>query len=182
MRALLNLFIDICLFRKGPQDLPHSTALLKLCLLAYCVSGWIILLIDFDQLSVFSALLMIVFDLALLACLCYGVLYILGYSERFIQTLTALTGVSVLVQIIATPIVLWAEREWAEQQATGQGNPEAPILLHFMLLGWTIAVMAHILQQAFSTSRGLGVLYAILYFAITWTLFDWLLPTPMTVS
>ncbi|MBS1248363.1 MAG: hypothetical protein H6R48_1152 [Proteobacteria bacterium] len=61
MRALFELFLDICLFRKGPQDLPAGMALLKLCLLGYGLSGFVVL-----QLSTPApvAILQILLDLA----------------------------------------------------------------------------------------------------------------------
>ncbi len=46
MRALFELFLDLCLFRKGPQDLPAGMALLKLCLLGYALSGFVVLLLS----------------------------------------------------------------------------------------------------------------------------------------
>ncbi len=46
MRDLLNLFLDICLFRKGPQDTPASKGLLRMCVSAYALSGFLVLLLN----------------------------------------------------------------------------------------------------------------------------------------
>ena len=46
MLALFNLFLDICLLRKGPQDVPASVPLVKMCLLAYGLSGLLVLLLS----------------------------------------------------------------------------------------------------------------------------------------
>jgi hypothetical protein len=35
LSTLAKAFIDICLLRKGPQDLPNSSVLLTLCLIFY---------------------------------------------------------------------------------------------------------------------------------------------------
>lgn len=177
MRAIFHLFLDICLFRKGPQDLPASNALLKLSLLLYGLSGLIILLIDMNQIGLFSATLLTLFDIILLAVLSYSVLYVLGYSSRFTQTLTALAGVGLLLQMVVIPLSLWTR-----QELVIRGNPEFPIMMRFVLLGWAIAVMGHILKDAFSTSRVIGVLYAVAYLAISWTLFDWMLPAAPAVA
>jgi hypothetical protein len=177
MGALVNLFLDICLFRKGPQDLPASVALLKLSLFLYGLSGLILLMIDVDQLNILIAVLLTLFDIILLAMLSYAVLYVLGYLPRFTQTLTALTGVGVLLQIAAMPLAIWTRQELA-----ARGSPEFPVIMRFVLLGWAVAVMAHVLKHAFSTSRVIGVLYAVAYIAISWTLFDWILPPPVTVN
>jgi hypothetical protein len=172
MHLLLNTFIDICLFRKGPQDLPASPALLRLCLFAYGASGLVILMIDVTQLSIFSALLLTLLDIGLMTAFCYGVLYVLSYLPRFTQTLTALSGIGTLLQLIALPLVIWIQRELRIET----GNASLPALLHFFLLGWFLAVMGHIMQHALSTSRSVGVLYAVAYFATTVMIFRWLLP------
>jgi hypothetical protein len=177
MRALFDLFLDICLFRKGPQDLPASAALLKLSLMLYALSGLTLFMIYIDHPSLVAALLLTLLDIALLAVLSYAVLYVLGYLTRFTQTLTALTGVGVLLQVVDIPLAVWIRQEIA-----AQGAPEFPVIMHYMLVGWSIAVMGYILQHAFSTSRMIGVLYAMAYVAISWTLFDWLQPPPVTVS
>ena len=171
MSALIHLFLDICLFRKGPQDLPSSPALLKLSLAFYGISGILILLIEFTQLNAFYALFLILFDIALLVGLLYGALHVLGYTARFSQTLAALAGVVALLQIITIPLAVWAKQEVARNN-----NPGLPSLISLFLLGWAIAVMAHILQHAFSTSRNVGLLYAVAYFAISLMMSNWLLP------
>ena len=37
LSTLSKAFLDICLLRKGPQDLPQSSVLLSLCLILYTV-------------------------------------------------------------------------------------------------------------------------------------------------
>ena len=42
MYEIIRLFFDICLFRKGPEDVPHSLMLLQLSIVAYAVIGFLI--------------------------------------------------------------------------------------------------------------------------------------------
>lgn len=172
MLALLQLFFNICLFNKGPQDLPASQALLKLCLIIYALSSMLILLTEYPQLSVFFSLILILLDIALLIGLLHGVLYLRGYSARFTQTLAAIVGIVALLQILTIPLAFWAKQELAQTGAVG-----LPGLISLFLLGWAIAVIGHILQNALATSRTVGVLYAVAYFAISLTFSDWLLPS-----
>ena len=104
MRALFDLFLDICLFRKGPQDVPASAMLLKVCALAYALSGFVVL-----RLSTPSSIAIpqILLDLALLAGLLYLALSLRRYPQRFGQTLSALTGVGVLMAVLALPLMVW---------------------------------------------------------------------------
>ena len=89
MAALFNLFLDLCLLRKGPQDVPASMLLLKLCLLAYGLIGLIVLLLSTP---IPVALLQALLDIVLLSGLLYVGLTLYHHPERFEQTLTALAG------------------------------------------------------------------------------------------
>lgn len=165
MRALFDLFLDICLFRKGPQHIPASQILLRAALIAYGASGLLVLLISLDAVS---ALLVMFADMVLLTGLTYGVLSLRGYSPRFSQTLTALLGTGTLVQLAALPVSLWVSKTLEQDIAA------LPQLLYLALLVWSIAIMAYILQQALAVSRGIGILYTFGYIAISWTVSSWL--------
>jgi hypothetical protein len=170
MRALLDLFLDICLLRKGPQQVPVSPVLLRLTLVTYGISGLLVPLLDTD---LPTSLLLVLVDIALLTGLTYGVLRLRGYGERLPQTLTALLGTGTLLQLLALPVLIWLDQEVA-----GNGMPELPWLLWFGLFAWSIAIMAHILHHALSVSYGLGALYSVGYvlisWIVSWTVSDWL--------
>lgn len=159
MTALFNLFLDICLFRKGPQDVPASTALLWLCLIGYGLSGLAVLLAGSKPAS---ALLETVVDILLLAGLCYGLLNLAHHRARFVPTLTALAGTGALLTVAAFPLVIWIDQESARQEPGALS-----VLLFFGLVGWSLAVTAHVLRHALSVSRTLGMLYATGYFVIS---------------
>lgn len=165
MRALFDLFLGICLFRKGPQHIPASQVLLKAALIAYGISGLLVLLISLDPVS---ASLVMSADMALLAGLTFGLLNFSGYQGRFLQTLTALLGTGTLVQLMALPISLWVVKTLERDIAA------LPQLLYLALLVWSIAIMAYILQQALTVSRTIGILYTLGYIAISWTVSSWL--------
>lgn len=159
MRALFDLIVDICLLRKGPQDVPASPALLGLSLAAYGLSGLLALLVSMPP---STALFQALADLVLLAGFTYGILTVMNYGARFAQTLTALAGAYTLLNLIALPLIFWLERASTETAA-----PVLPSLLLLALMGWSIAVMAHVLQQALSTSRPMGIFYALGYLVIS---------------
>ncbi|MDQ2694316.1 MAG: hypothetical protein M3Z21_02860 [Pseudomonadota bacterium] len=169
MHALLNLFVDICLLRKGPQDLPASWALFRLSLAAYAASS---LLFQAASVSFAVAVQQSLVDLALLAGLTYLVLNVLGFRRRFVQTLTALAGAGALLQLVAWPLWLWTVRA-----AAGDGAGALPQLLFLLLLLWNIAVFAHILRHALSTSRGMGLLYTLGYVIVSVTVMSLFFPS-----
>lgn len=169
MRALFDLFFDICLFRKAPQDVPSSMALLKLCLLAYAGSGLLVLLVTTPAPV---ALLQILLDTVLLSGLLYLGLGLRRHPKRFEQTLSALTGTGGLMGLLALPLTVWLARQ-------GQGDAAAlPSMLLLLLIVWSTAVMAHILRHAFEIPIWLGAALALAYTYLSWTLIGWIDPRP----
>lgn len=51
MYAYLNLLFNICSFKKRPQDIPHSQLVLRLTVLAYAVTGYLLIHVSTDTLS-----------------------------------------------------------------------------------------------------------------------------------
>jgi hypothetical protein len=147
---------------------PVSTALLKLSLSAYAVAGLLLLLAN---LNLFPALSLVLLDLGLLTGLTYGVLNILGRGPRFAQTLTALAGTGVLLQLIAWPLAIWIGQAGVRQETAA-----LPSLLYLALLGWNMVIIGHILRHALSISLAFGVLYAFGYLMTFWVASDWLVP------
>jgi hypothetical protein len=163
MRALFHLFLDICLLRQGPQQVPASQLLLRLMLLTYGLSGLLVSLVSLLDHDLFISLLLTLVDIALLAGLTYTVLSLRGYGQRFVQTLTALLGTGTLLQLLVLPVLLWLD-----QEVVRDGTPELPRLLWFGVFAWSIAIMAHILHHALSVSRWQGLGYSLAYVLISW--------------
>jgi hypothetical protein len=94
----LQSFLDIALWRKGPQDLPASALLATLVLLAYLATGFVRMrLFEFD---LPSALLFISIDALMLGGWLWLVLTFFGRRQRFVQTITATLGVGLLVLLL----------------------------------------------------------------------------------
>lgn len=175
MYSLLNLLWEICLLRKGPQDLPSSFVLLKFLIFCYALSGLLVLMVGLGADALLIMLVLIAADMALVSGLTYAMLNFLGRTARFVQTLAALFGVGALLQMIALPLSVWLQRE----QALASGsNAFIPSLLSLLLLAWSVVIMGHILHHAFSVARGIGILYALVYVIISLTMGEWLLPPP----
>ncbi len=165
MRALFDLFLDICLLRRGPQDVPAGMALLKLCLLGYGLSGLVLLLLSTPAPV---AILQILLDLVLLAGLLHLALLARRHSRRFEQTLSALTGTGTLMGLLTLPVMLWIVRQGPD------GDTQLPSLLLLALMAWSIAVMAHILRHALDVPIWAGALGALGYTFLSWMLTGWI--------
>jgi hypothetical protein len=95
MLKLLQTFVDIALWRKGPQDLPASRFLAILVLVAYV--GANLVQVQLLNLRPRTAAVVIVVDVTMMMGWLWAVLAFFGRSQRFVQTLTAVLGVAVLL-------------------------------------------------------------------------------------
>jgi len=98
----LQSFLDIALWRKGPQDLPASSTLAILALIAYLSTGFMRMrLFTLDR---STALLFICVDALMLGAWLWLVLAFFGRRQRFVQTITATLGVGLLVLLLDVTI------------------------------------------------------------------------------
>jgi hypothetical protein len=148
---LIKLFFDICLFKKGPQDLPASGLLLGLATLAYLLVG--IVLLGLEATWADAAIQALVEGAMLLGFL-FITLKVTGLMSRFLQTASAMLGCDALISSLAVPLLTWMLT-----------SPEAKGVYLFLLLLmlWHLAVVAHILRHALSRHLGIGLGLAIVY-------------------
>lgn len=168
VNALLKLFVELCLLRAGPQQLPASLFLLGLSLAAYGVSG---LLLAVQNASLTSAVGQVLLDGLILLALLQLVLRHTGREGRFLQTATAAVGAGALLAFAALPITVWLLEVRGRQ-----GDATLPSTLLLLLMAWNLAVLGNILRLALSASRWTGVLLALAYMLISLTVLGALFP------
>lgn len=95
MPPLLQTFLDIALWRKGPQDLPASRGLV-LCAAALYALVAVVRVRSFD-LQWQTAWQIAAIDIAMSAVWVWAVLAFFGRQQRFVQTFSAMLGVSILL-------------------------------------------------------------------------------------
>lgn len=155
MLKILNLFVDICFFRRGPQDLPASQTILLASVAAYAASGLLVLPTEMP----FSIrFLHTGTDVLLLFGLTWLLLTLRGMLARLPQTIGALAGTGTLLQLVAWPLVTWLTRGPPNGEQVGW-----PMLLFVALFGWSIAVTAHIIRQAIEVNRAQSLLIVMVY-------------------
>ena len=168
LRAIFDPFIQICLLRQGPQDLPLSGILLAITLIAHTVMS---ILLSNVSLSAASALLSGVVDTVLLVVLTGALLTVQRRNARVIQTVTALAGTVAIITLVALPVSGW--RHGADQ-AAGEGG--FALLLLLILTGWSLAVAGHIFRHALSVPYFLGLVLAAVFYWISISVFRALFP------
>jgi len=172
LTTLSKAFLDICLLRKGPQDLPKSTVLLYMCLTLYTVFD---VLLTLQARSIEDALLVSLVDVCFLLAVTFFILKQHHHLDRWIQTITALCGTGVILGIFIFPLVYGGAQNqyetWLQQII---------ILLFLVMVIWNIAVLAHIVRHAISSSMGIGIMIAILYIWMSSLLISMLFPEIIT--
>ncbi len=168
MHKLLNVFVNICLLRAGPQDVPAASVVLALATGAYVGIGILVALASYPLIQ---ALLLSALDTLLLAVIAQLGLRWRGHAQRFQQTFSALTGSGALLSLVSWPFMLILLR-----LPEGAADAALPSLLIVLLMFWNIAVIAHILRRALSSSYAVGVLLALLYAIVSWNLGTLLFP------
>lgn len=148
---LIRLFLNICLFDKGPQDVPASPVLLKLALSAYFVIGMALTVMETPWLE---AILLVLLEMAMLLAFIWVGLMAAAKMNRWLQTSIAMLGTDVLLSSIALPL-----------KAVLLANPDIGILhlLLLLLMLWQIGVVAHILRHALSQTLAIGLALSIVY-------------------
>lgn len=149
----LNLFVEICLFRRGPQDVPASSTLLVICGLVYFAAG--LLALQSMSSPIGNSVLYALTDMGTYGVITWLLLTLTRRRSRFLQTFTTMLGTGALLGMIAWPITTWQSRDLAEAGL--------PSLLLWGVTIWIIAVTAHILRQALEIRRGQAVALAMLY-------------------
>ncbi len=159
MQQFLKVFLDIVLWRRGPQDLPNSWLLVILTLIAYE-------LVNVVQLALMKGsgaqlLLYLVVDPLLLMGGLWLVMKLYGRPERYPQTISALLGCSALMALlISVPVELLAGPQLAK-------NP--PAALQFVALALVVAfvlVVGRIIKLATDSNLFTGIAIALTYVVI----------------
>ena len=168
MGTLIYPFVQICLLRMKPQDLPASGMLLAVVLAAHTLAGVAVAAVNlrFDH-----ALAAGIIDTALMCALTAGLLMLRTLRERTVQTLTALAGAGAVIGFVAWPVSLWIH-------SAHQTNEPAPALAValVLVLGWSLTVSAHILRHAVSAPFYIGLIIAIAFYWISIRVLNGLFP------
>lgn len=168
--ALIHFFIDLCLLRRAPQDLPASRILLGLMIVLGLGASTLLSVTAGARVGL--ALSRAALDFALALSVLAAALRWTGKAARFIQTATALLGADILLGLLALlPLTL------ANAAATAAGVLFAAAL-YLALLLWSILVAAHILRHAFAIHLMWAAFAVVVYEFIAFVLISDLLPPP----
>lgn len=171
MYLLVRPFVEMCLLRAGPQDLPASRLLLVLTLIAHTLTG---MLASLQVLPAGTAILAGITGTLMLSGMVVLLLNIQRQSARISQTLSALAGSMALLDLIALPLSAW----WGNSHTDDSISNPLPAFLLLALLGWNLGVIGHILRHALGVAWFLGVAIAVAFYLVFMDVMKNLFPFP----
>lgn len=120
---------------------------------------WLGLVIALFSLPLAKAAAVALIGTLLVVALVHGALLFAGRSHRFGQTVTAMAGAEFLLGVLALVMTLWYYSGGSEWAASA---------FSLLLLGWNVAVAAHIFRHALDGTRLLGIASALAYTMISY--------------
>ena len=163
LQILLKTFFDIFCLRKGPENLPHSWLLFGIVLVASIVvelATTEIVLPDFEQLYI------VVLALKFVAFAYFtAVLAVSGQLKRGAQTLTALAGTDLLLNVVLLSLFVlggvFADRETL-------------LAVISLLVYWSVPVQGYIISCAIQQHLAIGIALAFVALLLAETTFQYI--------
>lgn len=161
LQHIVRLVLDICLLRRGPQDLPASASLLAAAVLASAAVGYPTM----RALPAATATpgLDTGFGVIATFAFTYALLHAHGLGNRFVQTASALYATDVVVTGIALVLL-----------TLGSADTPVTALGLIGLILWNIAIIAHIFRHALDTVIALATVWALALVIGSGLVLEWL--------
>ena len=156
MKELIQLFTQIALLRRGPQDLPASLLLMTLTMIGYLVVNVVVsaLMPPLKGWEEHPAI-----DIIFTSAWYFVLLRVAGRSERNVQTTTAVIGFQT---VLSPPLII---SEWLVLRFAHDQTWQLPVaLMWLMLFIWLIAANSHVVKAALEWSNLASVALVILQF------------------
>jgi len=151
MKAVIQLFWQMCLLRQSPEFVPTQTWFVATVISANIVCSLLLALALDSQAGVLTVLTRLVVAQATTAALVWLALFLREHVNRFAATITALFGCDLIITVCFGVLV---------PLAGSLGDTLSSLLfLGFMI--WSISVAGFIMRRALGVSLGVGILLAI---------------------
>lgn len=174
MKALWTLFWQLCQLRRGPEDVPYSLQLLLLLGLldvALGVGGQLLAQPDRLRIAVSLTLLALSMD----AIALWGLLAFKKLQGRWVQALTAIIGIDLLLSLVALPLTLIS---LAVQPSSFM--IAIVVVTQMLLVGWNIGLRGFVFHRSLNIGMLQGNVLSLALFllniAVSVQLFPELLP------
>jgi hypothetical protein len=174
MKALWTLFWQLCQLRRGPEDVPYSLQLLLLLGLmdvALGVGGQLLAQPDRVRIAVSLTLLALAMD----AIALWGLLAFKKLQGRWVQALTAIIGIDLLLSLVALPLTLISLAVQPSSFVIA-----IVVVTQMLLVGWNIGLRGFVFHRSLNIGMLQGNVLSLALFllniAVSVQLFPELLP------
>jgi len=172
MKELIQLFTQIALLRRGPQDLPASLLLLVMSIIGYFGVNF---LVSYLMPPIRGWLAHLVVDVVFTLVWYVVLLRLAGRSERTLQTTTAVFG----FQAVLSPLLIISD--WLMMRFAQDATWQLPVAIIWLtLVIWVIAANSHVVKAALEWSRSASVGLVILQILAGQFLLTALFPSSFT--
>lgn len=156
MKAIVELFWNLCLLRVGPERMPTANLFVIMVLVTNLLVSALVALSSPGGNSVATALSAPVISAAVLASGTWLMLQAKGVPERFTATLTALLGADVLITAFSWPLILLM------RPGTEPGGMQILLgIAQFALIFWWVTISGFVFARALEVSRAQGLAIAV---------------------
>jgi hypothetical protein len=170
VQQFLKVFLDIVLWRRGPQDLPSSKFLVFATLLANELVSALHLVVMHESAAAYFVFLVI--DPLLLMGWIWLVLRLFNRSDRYAQTISAVLGTSTLLALLlSVPLLMLAGVDHVETRSALEQALAVGLIIAFVL------VAAHILKIATESNLFTGIAVALTYVIALNAVAAWIIGT-----
>ena len=138
--SVLQKLLSLLVLKSAPQDLPYSPRLLVQLMLAYILSGIVVLQTTLNPEDILSGLLL---GLLIQYVFTYSVLRALDKRARFVQTFCAILGIGILFNLLSWPVFSMLSDETAQEAVKSSMS-----LMFLLIISWEVLVKAHIFRHA----------------------------------
>jgi len=160
MKALWALFWQICQLRRGPEDVPYSLQLLGLMTLldfALGVGGQLLAVPERVRIAVLLTLLALTMD----ALVLWGLLQFKHLQARWVQGLTTIYGLDLLMGLFAMPFTLLSHAVDPKSAMIG-----LVVVAQMLLVGWNIGLRGFVFHRALNVGLLQGNMLSLALFLL----------------
>ena len=169
MTALFRQYFYIAFLMGKPQDLPAGARQMQTGVAA----GFLTYVLAVSVLhDIGHAIAHALVDLIWSGVFLYIGVRVVNHPGRFEQAFGGLCGAGAVLNLTALPILL-------NQPLSGAQPPSGlAIFANFLLLVWSLSLLAHVLRHTFEIGILVSIVLAFGYFILQINVMDWLLPVP----
>lgn len=167
MWAILRVYLDVVLHRRGPDAIPASLVLFTFTLIAnMAINLSVSEVLDEPWLQSIAHLSVYI---VMLLSLLWLLLSTLGKSERWLQSATALLGADIIMTAVDGMLYLIGGDLPSPEQTERIPIVVLPLFLSF---AWKLAIVSFVVQRAGNLSLLAGIGFAVAYFVLANGLFS----------